>query len=55
MEIISIKNYKSPKYPRKDEVLANLNLLKKLPERWEKQRICLCGPVIGNGYVVNIM
>ncbi len=40
MEIKPIENYKTPLYPKKEEILRNPNLLKTLPERWR-----------GNAYV----
>jgi len=39
MKVTSLKQYKKPKYPLKNEVLHNPILLKKLPERWKARAI----------------
>lgn len=35
MEISPLMNYRKPKYPNKQIVLMNPNILKALPERWK--------------------
>lgn len=41
MKVKPIKNYKSPNYPLKEQVLQNHKLLQKLPQRW-KLNVCVC-------------
>lgn len=44
MKVQPIKNYKSPNYPLKEQVLHNHKLLQKLPQRW-KTNVFVCTAV----------